>query len=200
MQNNMGLKIAITGGIGSGKSTVLSIIKDLGYTVFSCDDICKDLYKKQSVLRKLKTLFPSAISGKLFYKADKKALSNLTFNNDENYKKLSNFLQPLIVDKLVKKMDKVKGVCFAEVPLLFEGNYQSLFDKTIVVLRDKKERISSVFTRSKLTEEEFNKIASRQVVHDELDLTKYIVIHNNGDKQTLKEKIEEELNKIKSTC
>ncbi len=196
MQNNMGLKIAITGGIGSGKSTVAKIIKSFGYPVFSCDDICKDLYKKQSVLRKLKTLFPSAISGKIFYRADKKIISNLTFSDDENYKKLSIFLHPLIMDKLLKKMKKVKGVCFSEVPLLFEGNYQSLFDKTIVVLRDKKERISSVFTRSKLTEEEFNKIASRQVVHDELDLTKYIVIHNDGDLNTLKEKVENTLKNL----
>ena len=193
MQNNMGLKIAITGGIGSGKSTVAKIIKSLGYPVFSCDDICKDLYKKQSVLRKLKTLFPTAISGKLYLSADKKIISNLTFNDEENHKKLSNFLQPLIVDNLLKKMKKIKGLCFSEVPLLFEGNYTSLFDKVIVVVRDKKERINAVYDRSNLTEDDFNKIASRQVDYDKFDLSSYIVIENNGDINSLKEKVENTL-------
>lgn len=175
-------KIAITGGIGSGKSSVVEIIKKLGYTVFSCDDICRDLYKKQSVLRKLKKLFPSAVSGNIFLKADKKKISALTFNDDENYNKLSSFLQPLIVKELYRLMKKKKkGFCFAEVPLLFEGNYQNLFDKVIVVLRNYQARVESVKTRSNLTEEEISLITNRQVKHDELDLSDHIVIKNDGN-------------------
>ena len=184
------LKVAITGGIGSGKSTLINIIKDLGYKVFSCDEICADLYKKQSVLREIKKIFPTAVSGKIFLKADKKKIASLTFNNDKNYSLLSNLLQPLIVDKLLKKMQKVKGVCFSEVPLLFEGNHQALFDKTIVLLRDKEERIKGVYNRSKIDKEDFMQIANRQVDYDKIDLSNCYVIVNNHDVEDLALKFE----------
>ncbi len=184
------VKVAITGGIGSGKSTVAQIIKNLGFPVYSCDEICKDLYKKQSVLRKIKTLFPTAVSGKLILKADKKKLSQLTFDNDENYYKLSSYLQPLIVKKLISLMNKQKGVCFAEVPLLFEGNYSKLFDKIIVILRDKKERQCSVYARSNIEENMFNLITQRQVDYDKIDLSNCFVIENNHDVEDLALKFE----------
>lgn len=184
------LKVAITGGIGSGKSTLINIIKDLGYKVFSCDAICANLYKKQSVLREIKKIFPTAVSGKILLKADKKKISSLTFNNDKNYSLLSNFLQPLIVKELLKKMQKVKGVCFAEVPLLFEGNHQDLFDKTIVLLRDKEERIKGVYNRSKIDKESFMHIANRQVDYDKIDLSNCFVIVNNHDVEDLALKFE----------
>ena len=192
----MKISVAITGGIGSGKSTVANLIREQGFKVFSCDEICGKLYKKQSVLRKLKTLFPSAISSKIFLSVDKKALSKTAFNDDENYKKLSNFLHPLIMDKLLKKMKKVKGVCFSEVPLLFEGNYASLFDKVVVVIRDKKERINAVYTRSNLSSDDFDKIASRPGDYDKLDLSSYLVIENNGNILALKEKVNNLLKNI----
>ncbi len=184
------LKIAITGGIGSGKSTLINIIKNLGYTVFSCDKICNDLYKKQRVLRKLKKLFPTAVSGRIFLKANKKQISALTFNNDANYTALSSFLQPLIVKKLVSLMEKVKGVCFAEVPLLFEGGYQRLFDKTIVLLRDEEERIKGVYNRSNVDREQFLQIANRQVDYDKIDLSNCFVIVNNHSVEDLALKFE----------
>ena len=190
------LKVAITGGIGSGKSTLINIIKDLGYKVFSCDAICANLYKKQSVLRQIKKIFPTAVSGKIFLKADKKKISSLTFNNDKNYSLLSNFLQPLIVNELLKKMQKVKGVCFAEVPLLFEGNHQALFDKTIVLLRDKEERIKGVYNRSKIDKESFMHIANRQVDYDKIDLSNCFVIFNNHYVEDLALKFENFLSTI----
>ena len=192
----MKISVAITGGIGSGKSTVANLIREQGFKVFSCDEICGELYKKQSVLRKLKTLFPSAISGKIFLSVDKKALSKTAFNDDENHKKLSTFLQPLIVDNLLKKIKRTKDVCFSEVPLLFEGNYASLFDKVVVVIRDKKERINAVYTRSNLSSDDFDKIASRQVDYDKLDLSSYLVIENNGNILALKEKVNNLLKNI----
>ena len=184
------MKVAITGGIGSGKSTLLKIIKSLNYPVFSCDEICKNLYKKQGVLRKIKKLFPTAVKGKLILKADKKEISKLTFNNDQNYTALSNLLQPLIVKKLVSLMEKVKGVCFAEVPLLFEGNYQHLFDKTIVLLRDEEERIKGVYNRSNIDREGFKQIANRQIDYKTADLSNCYVIVNNHDVEDLALKFE----------
>ncbi len=192
------ITVAITGGIGSGKSTVANLIRKLGYVVYSCDEICKDLYKSQRVLRGLKKLFPTAISGTIFLTPDKKKISALTFSDDENYNKLSSYLQPLIVKKLYKLMAKTKGVCFAEVPLLFEGNYQKDFDKVIVVLRNFSSRAESVKIRSGLSLEETTLISKRQVVHENLDLSSYLVINNDGDLESLELKVKEVIKTILS--
>ncbi len=192
------IKIAITGGIGSGKSALCEIIKKLGYPVYSCDEICRDLYKSQRVLRGIKKIFPTAVSGKFILSADKKAISSLSFNNDENYNKLSSYLQPLIIKKLFKLLDKEKGVCFAEVPLLFECNYQNDFDKVIVVLRDFSSRAESVNSRSGLSLEEVSLIAKRQVAYEKLDLSSYLVVLNNGSLEDLEKKTKELIETIVS--
>ena len=62
--------IGLTGGIGSGKSTALDILKKNGYKTVSCDDITRELYRKRKTLKKLRGEFPSAIKGRFFLKAD----------------------------------------------------------------------------------------------------------------------------------
>ena len=192
------LKIAITGGIGSGKTEVLKIVSDLGYNAYSCDDICAEIYKKQSFLAKLERIFPTAVSGKLVLKVNKKVVSALTFNNKENLNKLNALLHPMIIKKLSKKLEKKEGLVFAEVPLLFEGNYQEMFDKVIVVCRDKEERINSVKTRSNLERAQVEKIMNVQVNYDNLDLTNYIVIENDKDVQNLTQKVIDVIEKLKT--
>ena len=76
--------IAITGGIGSGKSLALSAIEKAGYPTLSSDKIVKDLYKKPSVKRLLKDLFPSAVKGEKRLTIDYKALSGIAFKNKKN--------------------------------------------------------------------------------------------------------------------
>ena len=145
--------IAITGGIGSGKSTATSILKELGYTVFSSDEIVSELYKTRRVAKIIKTLFPTAVKG-LFLKIDRKALSNIVFNDKEKLALLTNAITPLVLDEIIKRKERTKGLCFAEVPLLFECNYQDKFDGVLVIYRPLKDRIESVKTRSNLTEQE----------------------------------------------
>ena len=140
-------KIAITGGIGSGKSTVLQYLKEKSYIVFSCDEIYRDLSNTYEFIEKLKKLFPDAIvDGKL----DRKKLSNIVFKDKEELLKLNRLTHPLIMEKLLYEMEKASsGVVFAEVPLLFEGNYQTKFDYVIVVVRDLNDRIEAIKLRDK---------------------------------------------------
>ena len=183
------IKIAITGGIGSGKTALINLIKEMGYPVFSCDEICRELYKKRKVLKKIKTLFPTAIKGKVFLKADKKEISRLTFADEKKNQSLKELLHPLIMESLIKNMDKRAGLTFGEVPLLFEGGFEKDFDRVIVVKRDKEKRIDGVNKRSNLTREETENIMLSQVDYDSLDLSPYIVIENNGTLEDLKEKL-----------
>lgn len=174
-------KVAITGGIGSGKSYAMKVIKSLGYPTFSCDKINGELYKDRSFLEKLKTVFPYAVRGKLFMRADKKLIAKAVFSNPDLLTKLNDLSHPEIISKALTLMENCgQEKAFLEVPLLFECGYQDLFDEVIVIKRDLQQRIESVKTRSKLTEEEIKERIANQFDYEQ-DLTKYKVVENDGD-------------------
>lgn len=184
--------IALTGGIGSGKTTALNIIKDLGFSVISCDLITHALYKKQWFLRKVKRLFPLAINGKIILKVDKCEISKQVFSDKEKHKKLSDLITPLILGKALKKARKKSGLVFIEVPLLFENKLQSLFDFIVVILRDSESRINSVISRSNLTKDEVLSRIANQFDYNKLgDIAceNIIKIYNDGDETRLKSQI-----------
>ena len=101
--------IAVTGGIGSGKSRVLSIIKDLGYPTLSCDQVTDEVYKKCYVKRRLAKIFPNARHGKIFIKIDKKIIAKEVFSNKQKLKELTDFLTPIILEQTLKKARKIQG-------------------------------------------------------------------------------------------
>ena len=181
--------IAITGGIGSGKSLVLDTFNKLGYPTLSSDKIVKDLYKKPKVKRLIKSIFPNAVKGEKKLRIDYKALSQLAFSNKENNQQLTKAITPLVLDEILRKAERYKNTTFVEVPLLFECGFEDRFDKTIVVLRDKNKRIESVKTRSNLTEQQVIDRMTFQVDYDKKDLSKFIVINNDKDKEQLKEQV-----------
>lgn len=128
--------IAITGGIGSGKSSVAEIIRTMGFPVFSCDNINRELMKDAKYIEEIKILFPTAIeNGKIV----KEKLAKLVFDDKQALKKLNALSHPLIMQKLREQMEKEDSkFVFAEVPLLFESNSLNYFNRAIVVLRQEK--------------------------------------------------------------
>ena len=180
--------IAITGGIGSGKSSVLEILKSLNKTVISCDEITKELYGKRLVKSKIKELFPSAVSGKIFLKVDKSVISKAVFNDRENYEKLTRYLTPLIFSVAMTRAKKLanNGDVFVETPVLFELKYDKHFEKIIVVKRKLEDRIGAVISRSNLTKEQVIERINNQINYDETDFSNCVVIDNDGDLEKLK--------------
>ncbi|MDE7182026.1 MAG: dephospho-CoA kinase [Clostridia bacterium] len=186
MQNN--IKIAVTGGIGSGKSTVCQIIKNLGYPVISCDKIYKTILQDTEFLQKLAAKFGNVIikDGKL----DKTKLSSIVFSDEGKLKKLNEITHPEIMKELFAQATKFE-ICFCEVPLLFEGEYEKNFDGVIVVLRSLEERISSVTQRDNLSTEAVKNRIKSQINYDILNLAQYYVIHNDENLSDLRDKIYE---------
>lgn len=177
------MRIAITGGIGSGKSTVTKIITEQGYPTFSCDIIYKQLLKEKSLTDKLVTEFgDSILTNGLVDKKNK--LSKLVFNDPSKLKRLNEITHPMIIEEAFKQMFEYK-VAFCEVPLLFEGGFESLFDNVIVVLRNKSIRISTVMERDNLTEVEVMKRIDNQFDYDGKDFSNYYVIYNNSNLENL---------------
>lgn len=181
--------IAITGGIGSGKSLALSALKGKGYLVLSSDKIVSELYEKRKIKLLLKTLFPTAVTGRIKLNINRKIISDCVFNNSEMLKKLTDLITPLVMEEILKRYKKAKTTVFAEVPLLFECGFEKYFDQVIVVVRDRKAKIESVKRRSNLAEEQIVARMNAQFDYDNSDLSNYIVIKNDGTETDLEQKV-----------
>ena len=189
----MSKKIAITGGIGSGKTTVSNLIKEKGYPVYSCDEIYKELIESTIYIKEIEKAFPAAIKqGKI----DKKSLAEIIFSNKQERKRLNEIAHPLIMEALLDRMNKNENkLVFAEVPLLVEGGYENDFDERIVIMRPLDEKIVSVCKRDKTDRERvLSRIQSQLNYEDKnvlafLKSKKAIIINNVGTEQDLKDKI-----------
>lgn len=192
MQNN--IKIAVTGGIGSGKSSVCQIIRSAGFPVLSCDEIYAELCADKKFLERLCEEFGNILlaDGSL----NRKKLSQIAFNDEAALKKLNNLTHPAIMEELFLRASGHK-LCFCEVPLLFEGGYQGCFDGAIVILRAEEERIKSVSLRDKISAQAAILRIKNQFNYENADFTQYYVIHNDGDLTDLRQKTLEIIEKIK---
>ena len=172
------IKIAVTGGIGSGKTTACNIIKKFGYPVFSCDEVYAQLLNGGKLTERIVEEFGKEIlsDGKI----DRRKLSACVFGNEKKLQKLNEITHAKIFDEMFLLSEKYSGLVFFEVPLLFEGNYQNLFDEVFVVLREVDDRISSVNLRDNLSVEEIKKRMESQINYDNYDFAQYYVIHNQG--------------------
>lgn len=196
-QNKMkSKKIALTGGIGSGKSTALEMLKDAGYVTLSSDKIVSDLYRTRKVKKLLKAIFPNAVSGLINLKIDRKKISEQVFSDNSLHQKLTSTITPLVLDEIERRAKKINNHVFVEVPLLFECGYQNEFDAVIIITRPIKDRIESVKQRSNLTEQDIIARIKKQIDYDNLDVAPYSVIINDGDINSLREKVIDTANNI----
>ncbi len=195
------IRVAITGGIGSGKSLALQYLSDMEYPVFSCDEIYKEVIQSKQYIEQIALFFPSAVINDVI---DRKKLAKLVFDDQDKRDQLNRIAHPMIIKVLNAQMDMCSSsLVFAEVPLLFEGNYEKNFDKIIYIYRDKQARISNVMARDGLSQIEVEKRISTQFDPDQeegkarLQETGAYVIKNNGAPHDLKEKLLEIISSMK---
>lgn len=195
MKRNSLKKIAVTGGIGSGKSTVCKMIEAAGYPVISFDGVYGELLTSGTLTGELRASFGDDIitaTGEV----DRKALARKAFSSAENIEKLNKITHPAIFKAAFKKAERYGGVCFFEVPLLFEGNYQGLFDGVIVVMRDLSRRIEDVTHRDGISREEVKDRIKRQYNYNNGGFEEYYVIHNDGTIDNLLSKVAKVLSDV----
>lgn len=188
----MSKKIAVTGGIGSGKSTVARFLRDMKYPVFSCDEIYDDVIKTAEYVEKIAQAFPTACKNGVI---DRKKLAEIIFTDEEKRKRLNSIAHPFIMGRLQALMDaETSPLVFAEVPLLFEGNYQNQFDGIIVVLRNAKAQIKAICERDKISEEEATaRIRAQFDYSNQADYLQSVNAHvllNDGSLSDLKRGVE----------
>lgn len=199
MLNN--LTVAVTGGIGSGKSQAIAEIKKLGHTVYSLDAIYADLLKEWDFLDKVCKIagVPPIKDEKGDYTLDRKGAARAVYGDAEKLKKLNEFTHPAIMREFYKRAQSAAGVVFCEVPLLYESGLSHEFDYIFVIRRPLEERIVSAMARDEKTRE-----AVISAIKNQFDYTKLvpdehtIVIENDGTIDALGARIGEEIQKILS--
>lgn len=192
--------IGITGSIGTGKSTVAQIIRQLGYMVLDADVIAKNqLAKNSQGYQQVLATFGDEILA-TDKEIDKNKLAKIVFNNKVELQKLENIIHPLVQKEIqkIKLEQSAKGAkaLFYDVPLLFEKQMQNQFDEVILIAAEEKNQIQRIKTRNNWSNEEIAKrLSSQMKLEEKRKLSRY-VIENDGDLISLQKQIELLLSKI----
>lgn len=186
-------KIGITGTIGSGKSTVTTLISEYFPTI-SSDDIVANLYSHEEFVKKINAEFLKIDSTKL----DKNLLANLIFKDGTAKKRLENIIHPIVKEEIELFFEVNQGPKFVEVPLLFEAGFNELFDVVILVVADDEVVYQRMIDYRNYTREEVKlRIENQFPVEVKLEKSDY-VIYNNKDLKSLELEVKKILKKIVS--
>ena len=193
------LKIGLTGGIGSGKTTVLLIFRTLGIPVYHADDRAKWLMNQNSEL--ITALINNF--GKEIYlnnQINTSYLSNIVFKDLEKLKKLNSIVHPKVAEDFLSWCSKQRSPYIVkEAAILIEsGAYQQL-DKVILVTAELGERIKRIMIRDQVTEQDVMQRVRNQMSDEEKIPYADFVISNNTD-NSLIEKVKDLHNEIMDFC
>ena len=187
------MRIAISGTIGSGKTTVCNYLRSKGLKVFDCDEANRNLLKKGN---KGYNALINEFNGILDANndIDKSMLAAKVFNDDVALKRLDAIMHPLILEEMLKAMDEE---CYiAEVPLLFETEFKNYFDYKLLIAIDDELAIKRLSKRG------FSELEARSRLNKQMNVQEKIrladeVIYNDGSEADLYRKIDEWLERIK---
>lgn len=185
------MRIAVIGGIGSGKSEVMKIAKERGFFCLSADEINAELLKTPSYIQKIATLFPSVVSNGV---VDKVALAKIVFSDRGERKKLNALAHPEIMRVISECKESPLVV---ELPLFIEGGDEA-FDEIVYIRAPLFKRISRLKKgRGMSVKQAVSRIRS-QVPSAVLGAKATIVIDNSRSLSALQARANETFNQILS--
>ena len=180
--------IVLTGGIGTGKSTVASFLKLYGYKIIDADEISKKVFEEKK--DKIKEIFGTT---------DRKELRKIVFNDKEKLKILEDLILPEVKKEVLnkaKELEKDNVPYFVDLPLFFEKQNYDEFDKILVIYAPKELQIQRVTKRDNVSEEDAKAILNNQMDIEEKRKKADFVIDNSKDLKHLQKEIEKFLQKI----
>jgi len=171
------LKVGLTGGIGSGKTTVSLIFKTIGIPVFCADDEAKKMYANNEVQQQIIEIF-----GKQIYvnnEVDKKLLATKIFNDKTLLNKVNNIIHPAVHKHFELWLKTQKSVYIIhEAAILFESGFDKFMDKTITVSAPQDVRIQRVIDRDSSSYEQVIKRMENQWSDEKCNAAADFVIKN----------------------
>ncbi len=172
--------VGLTGGIGSGKTTVANMFKDLNVPVYIADDEAKALMQRSKVIkRKLIEQFGTeAYSGE---KPNREYLASVVFKNKEALKTINSIVHPKVASHFRKWLKKQESAyVIKEAAILFENGGYKECDLMIVVVAEVNERIERVIDRDKTEASRVKAIINNQWNDtDKIKLSDFVVYNNN---------------------
>jgi dephospho-CoA kinase len=178
-------KIGLTGGIGSGKTTVAKLFEMLGVSVFYADLEAHRIRTKPEISEQIVRHFGSKILTE--NQIDKRKLANVIFNDETALRWINDFLHPLVEQAFEEWCKSVETDNYPSLPkfvimesaLIFEAKFERLFDKIIVVNAPEDLRISRVVKRENISKQEVLQRMSKQISADEKRKRADIIIEND---------------------
>ena len=195
--------IGLTGGIGTGKSTVSQILKDRGFSVIDLDVISHEVIEFSSVVEKIVQNFGREVldedeAGNCTISREK--LGKIIFADKEKRLALNSIMHPEILKVMNKKILECKSeknkIIFVEVQLLFEVQWEKEFDYILLVAVKRDMQVRRVLERDKRSEEEALNIINSQMSLDEKREKSDFVIENDGNMDDLNKKVDKFLKSL----
>ena len=186
------LKVGITGGIGSGKSTITSLFHDLGVPIYNSDERAKWLLSNDvDLMDQIKILF-----GQESYsnnKLNRAHIANIVFQDNDMLKQLNAIVHPLVKIDFENwlLLQKKEPLVIKEAAILIESGAYKELDVLIVVLADKKTRIKRVINRDNVSKEDVEKRMETQISDSERLKFANFSVDNNADQSNLKMQVGE---------
>ena len=176
----------LTGGIASGKSTVLNLFRQNKFIVYDADYVAREVVKLGTIgLAQITEQFGSGVllaDGTL----NRKKLSSIVFSDQTQLEKLNQITRPLIKKEILQTVSDVKkstqpDISIFEIPLLFEGNYQNYFDGVISLYVQPQIRLHRLMQRNGISKKVALEQINSQMSMDEKKRRADFVIDNSGD-------------------
>ncbi len=184
------LKIGLTGGIGSGKSSVSALLKEWGTYIFDADTVAKDiLANNETAQSEIIAEFGTDILG-VDGKIDKKKLSRIAFQDEDHQLRLNTIIHPYIFREIDSEYDRIlaKGkhdAFIVDAALIYESGADTHMDYIIVVTSHLKLRTERALSLGNLSRDEFfNRMELQWPDETKVHMADF-VIHNNGTPKDL---------------
>lgn len=185
------LRVGLTGGIGSGKSTVADLFARHGIPIIDTDKIARDVVRPgQPALDQIVNEFGKDLldaSGNL----DRAQLRERVFNDTDSRLRLEAILHPRIRAAVLKELASLQApYCLIVVPLLIETGFHELIDRVLVVDADEAKQLQRTAARDGVSENAARKILAAQAMREERLAQADDVVRNNGTLEQLAREIE----------
>ena len=195
------LKVGLTGGLGSGKSTASKFFNSLGAFILDADNAAKKLIEsskkvKNELIKEFGTDIMDANSN-----VDKKKLARIAFQDEDHQQRLNYVVHPHIHNAIDKSFNEILDqnnhqLFIVDAALIYESGYDAHLDYVIVVTAQLKHRMERALNRNTLTREEILKRIEFQWPEEDKTSLADFVIHNDGTEAELNNQIVELFKKL----
>ena len=194
------IRVAVTGGIGSGKSLVGEYFFQAGYPVLKADNIAKDLMQTDSGLKKkiISEFGSDSYNGDLL---NTKYLAANVFSDPEKLEKINSIVHPAtikMIEQETRKLFNEHKIVFVESALVFEAKIRKMFDYIILVTAEEKTRIERIVKRDHIAEEKVTERIKFQIEDEKKKQLCDFVIDNDAPKAEIGDKCKFVLQILKS--